>query len=337
MVKRIHGLKLLLNSGKGNIMKKNFTAFILAAAIVFGNTASAEESSESRNQTYFEYFDAAAGIRFNSMDKLSEFISINEGKTVIANVEPEVSDWLLTADYINILDKCKNNISDIYDILLTPTYASIEFKSEERTYELYDYYDDSWKREWDSSENYLKDEKKRKDRNAQKFTYNGREINYYSALNEGNYVWRQDGQYFLLRVREKGTAHTPDKKDLELCNVYKYKLKDVKSGWQTVNGKKYYYDKSGNKITKSSFVDGVRYKFTSDGVCHGKYTGWVKTTKAKRYYKNGVMVTKSCIINNIRYKFSSDGICLGKYTGWTKTSDGERTYWKNGKKQNQKA
>ena len=115
-----------------------------------------------------------------------------------------------------------------------------------------------------------------------------------------------------------------------------YNLTPYSTGWNNVNGDKYYVNKDGTLATKSAIINDIRYKFTSDGVCHGKYTGWVKTTKAKRYYKNGVMVTKSCIINNIRYKFSSDGICLGKYTGWTRTSDGERTYWKNGKKQNQK-
>lgn len=42
---------------------------------------------------------------------------------------------------------------------------------------------------------------------------------------------------------------------------YKY------TGWQTIDGKKYYYDKNGNKVTGQQVIQGIKYNFGSDGVC----------------------------------------------------------------------
>ncbi len=112
--------------------------------------------------------------------------------------------------------------------------------------------------------------------------------------------------------------------DISGYNIYK-----CTKGWNRINNTDYYVKSDGTLATKSTIIDGVRYKFTSDGVCHGKYTGWTKSSAGRKYWKDGKLLTKSAIINGVRYKIKSNGICEGKYTGWTTSGKGKR-YWKNG-------
>ncbi|MDE6055937.1 MAG: Lyzozyme M1 (1,4-beta-N-acetylmuramidase), partial [Lachnospiraceae bacterium] len=39
----------------------------------------------------------------------------------------------------------------------------------------------------------------------------------------------------------------------------------VYTGWQTINGKTYYYDKNGNVVTGTQIIQGVTYNFGTDG------------------------------------------------------------------------
>lgn len=38
------------------------------------------------------------------------------------------------------------------------------------------------------------------------------------------------------------------------------------TGWQTINGNVYYYDKNHNKVTGDQIIQGIKYHFTSDGI-----------------------------------------------------------------------
>lgn len=74
-------------------------------------------------------------------------------------------------------------------------------------------------------------------------------------------------------------------------------------------------------------VDKLLYRYSDSGENLGKYTGWAKSAKGKRYYyKNGVRVTKNTVIHGIRYKFDKNGVCTGKYTGFVTSSKGKRFY-----------
>ena len=55
---------------------------------------------------------------------------------------------------------------------------------------------------------------------------------------------------------------------------------ETKTGWQTVNGKRYYYDKDGKKTVGEATVEGVTYLFAPNGA---QQTGW-QTVKDKRFY-----------------------------------------------------
>ncbi len=45
------------------------------------------------------------------------------------------------------------------------------------------------------------------------------------------------------------------------------------TGWQTINGKTYYYDKNGNPVTGAQVIQGVTYTFGSDGAIATKVNG----------------------------------------------------------------
>lgn len=113
---------------------------------------------------------------------------------------------------------------------------------------------------------------------------------------------------------------------------------DVKklTGWQTVDGKKYYYNadgtmhtgwltlSSGNKyyitadkgcLTGWQTIGKHKYYFRSDGVMK---TGWLKSSKGRYYYmdRNGIMVTSENAPNGIKigskvYKFDKNGVLNG--------------------------
>lgn len=106
-------------------------------------------------------------------------------------------------------------------------------------------------------------------------------------------------------------------------------------GWKTIDGKKYYFRQDGTAVTQNTIIDGIRYKFSSDGVCIGVFSGktyingkiyyykngvlqrgWFTVNK-KRFYANeaGIVVTKSTTIDGVRYKFGSDGVCRGTFSG----------------------
>ena len=68
-----------------------------------------------------------------------------------------------------------------------------------------------------------------------------------------------------------GTAKEPTKIEydttsapiMEGSGTYKY------TGWQTIDGATYYYDKNGNKVTGTQVIQGIQYTFSSSGVRSG--------------------------------------------------------------------
>lgn len=68
-----------------------------------------------------------------------------------------------------------------------------------------------------------------------------------------------------------GTAKEPTKIEydttsapiMEGSGTYKY------TGWQTIDGATYYFDKNGNKVTGAQVIQGIQYNFSSSGVRSG--------------------------------------------------------------------
>ena len=95
-----------------------------------------------------------------------------------------------------------------------------------------------------------------------------------------------------------------------------YTYKDEKTGkrltgWQTIDGGRYYFSKKGVVLTGWQTLSGKKYYF--DPAKHGKaVTGWTKNGDVYRYFnKKGVMCTTRAVQNGKSYSFTSDGIFVG--------------------------
>lgn len=83
------------------------------------------------------------------------------------------------------------------------------------------------------------------------------------------------------------------------------------TGWQTIDGKKYYFKSNG--IMHKGWLrtsSGKKYYFNSDGTMR---TGWMKTAGGNKYYfrKNGVMAADVKIkISGKVYKFDKNGVLV---------------------------
>ncbi|MBR1833370.1 MAG: hypothetical protein IJ784_13260 [Ruminiclostridium sp.] len=275
-------------------MKKSIgmIAAALAAASAMSCTAVPAFAAGSE---YFTYVDTIAGIQFDSMEDLIAFIAKNRDKSTIEKIEPEASDWLLTTDSLFVPSAVADNISDIAHIIITPTYVSTMFEKDSKIFELYAYIDNkagtnAYKIAQGQLSEGLYD--------SHKTTLGGSTLYFSQILGDGNYTWKEDGKYYWLRVYNS-TGYNED--DLKFCSIVAYPLTETKvtseAGWKTIDSRKYYYDESGNKVTKATTIDGVLYKFGNDGVCSGKYSGWARTKTGRYYYKNGVKL-KSCWIKS---------------------------------------
>lgn len=82
-----------------------------------------------------------------------------------------------------------------------------------------------------------------------------------------------------------------------------------KNCWYESDGFKYYIGSNSLPTTKNRTINGIRYVFNKYGQCQGKYTGWTKSSKGKRYYKNGVMLKERWIKTKSgkRYYAGEDG------------------------------
>lgn len=119
------------------------------------------------------------------------------------------------------------------------------------------------------------------------------------------YVKTADGKYVLAVVADyyKYNVFYKENENVE----YKY------TGWQTIDGKRYYFDKNGNKVTGDQVIQGVKYSFGSDGALSSgsgvlgidvsKHNGNINWTEVKN---SGV----SFVIIRCGYRGSSTGALI---------------------------
>ena len=82
----------------------------------------------------------------------------------------------------------------------------------------------------------------------------------------------------------------------------------MRTGWQTIDGSKYYFDSEGVMKTGFQTIDGSRYYFNSDGTMK---TGWLDYYGRKYYFdKNGKTLVGWNTISGSKYFFTEPGDCL---------------------------
>lgn len=83
---------------------------------------------------------------------------------------------------------------------------------------------------------------------------------------------------------------------------------DKKNQWYIgQNGKRYYLNESGARVTGIQTIKGKTYFFNSDGTKSSDKNGWVTSGGKKYYFKNGAAVTGWHTINKKKYYFDTDG------------------------------
>lgn len=99
----------------------------------------------------------------------------------------------------------------------------------------------------------------------------------------------------------------------------------ITSDWEIIDGKTYYYDSDGKRVTGFNAIDGDTFYFDNNGVMQ---TGWKKLSKKKYYFdkKSGVMTIGFKKIKKKTYYFSKKGVMQ---TGWKTIS--KRKYYFNKK------
>ena len=112
------------------------------------------------------------------------------------------------------------------------------------------------------------------------------------------------------------------------CNDIDVRFEDggVRVGWQTIDGKKYYFEDGGVMAIGKYELDGKNYYFFEEG---GMATGWNTENDGVRYYSsNGTMVTGFQKIDGEGYFFEEGGLMK---TGWYEFKDGKRFFDSTGK------
>lgn len=285
--------------------------------------------------SYYKEVNELSGIEFASFKKLSDYVNSLNGVSAIKGVDPEVSDYLLSADEIYV--PAGISTDNINKILITPTYIELYFDYSGAKMQFSCYLDpDVGKRKLD--------EAKLMGNSANgKNTVYCYEMPYFNDY-ESYYVWKQDNKYFQLMVDGKSKDEY-----ITLCNAVKHnfqqnsksqglqkinsKLYYVNSdgtyatGWQTIDGNKYYFKDDGSAVTKNTTIDGKRYKFASDGKCLGTFTGWFKLKGNKYYYKKGVLQTGWFTVKGKKYYAAKNGIMR---TGWVAANGDIYYFGENG-------
>ena len=108
-----------------------------------------------------------------------------------------------------------------------------------------------------------------------------------------------------------------------LARIQKNKpVKKIRTGWQTIDGKKYYYDQNGQPTIGWKEIDGKQYYFDILGEMQ---TGWLSFGDVNFYLdQNGVMQTGWQTIDKKWYYFDDEGQVK---TGWYPV--GSKWYYAN--------
>ena len=177
---------------------------------------------------------------------------------------------------------------------------------------------------------------------------------YYFEPNMATGVWEIDGKLNVFNGNGAWVSGNGWKSVKYSASTYWLYLKNSEpvTGWQTIGGKRYYFNEWGYMATGTYDIDGTLYLFDKNGQQVKKgwasiswsqrdgstYTVWYyaladgtvatgwQTINGKTYYfwDDGTMATGSLYIDDTRYILGSDGALVKN--GWCK----QKIYWADG-------
>lgn len=285
-------------------MKKALAA-ITAAVMALSAAALPASAYSIRNGAYI----ADCYAKFDSVDELADYLAEHEEGLLLCpkydyyNLEIETEALWIPAGFSEY---------DIDLIYFCSEYTSVRFPFQDGDYTFYDYGTGAEGRNLYSFMKTSGDKQK----------VNGRTV--YRRGSE--YCWKQAGRYFMLYAGDGGA--------FKYCNAEEYVIPEHEQegltyidgkkyymlsdgsyyvGWLTLDDKDYFFGMDGSALTKNTTIGNVRYTFEKNGVCTGKYTGWLTTNGNRYYFKNGRYVTGVYNIKGKSYTFSKKGVLLSYY------------------------
>lgn len=260
--------------------KKFIPAIVLAAALTF-NTGVSVSAADG----YSLIDELAASVYYSLEDYFEYSLEVRETIKNDTGIRYETN-----YNYICVPEAFSDKTDSISEIIITLTYCKTTFDTEDgktefchyfasdnskSCYEFGLYAEGRQKETIGKSEVYSLDVP-----DMSYFTYNG----CYFSVTNSNPVTEED----VTVVKLYTDSHLQEK------NGSLYYINDngkQAKGWKTVGGNRYYFKKNGKAVQSSTYkADGIMYKFNANGVCTGKYTGYIKKKDGSRiYYENGVI------------------------------------------------
>ena len=139
-------------------------------------------------------------------------------------------------------------------------------------------------------------------------------------------MYNKDIRWLFDRIPNKSDVilKYSDKSFIQIAKEYGINLQDketVKKGWQTENGKKYYYNSKGEKVKGWQTINNKNYYFDNEG----KMAVGIKVINSTTYYfnNNGQLGSGWQSDKYYKYYFNKEGIAL---KGWQEI-DGKTYYF----------
>lgn len=153
-----------------------------------------------------------------------------------------------------------------------------------------------------------------------------RKINgaYYAFDNDGKMLANGEAVCNLVtcRARANGSLYVSEWYQDVKGNWYYFDAASrVVSGWQIINGVKYYFNTEYDTIqhamvTGYCAIDKKLYYFDTSGACQGvcgPQTGWYQAGEDWYYMRGGCVVTGSNTIDGNQYYFDSNGVLVPEW------------------------
>lgn len=301
---------IILNTERNYTMKhlKFILAVILIMAVLSSSfSAYALDDSESEYDVdseievhtgYSFIYGQSSATSFESFDDYVKYSGEASKNIGLGDIYP-MNYYFENYDYIYVPAFLKDKTDDILCIFISPRFCRVTYQVGDKTLDTYHYFkSDNSKSCEDCQEAF--------DNNDKTAVGN---IAYYKNKGFGNksetyidgisYSCHFDKSFFEFSA-DFGLENMGDTPFVKVYVNEHMQEKDGKlyymndnnkpqSGWKTINGHKYYFRSSDKTAVcgKKAKIGGIVYSFNANGICKGKFTGYLMQNGSKVYYKNG--------------------------------------------------